>query len=68
MDSVTEVTEKELRDKIAHIVRYYPQVADISPADYCCQSHAMDDITEEFGRDAARAWASMDTAKWLLGE
>lgn len=68
MDSVQEVTDEQLREKIAHIVRQYPQIADISPADYCCSGHAVADIKERFGRDAARAWTSMDTAKWLLGE
>lgn len=67
-DTLIEVSEEELRHKIERIKTDYPEIADITSDDYCCHGHAAADLKPRFGQKAARAWLSMDTAKFLLGE
>lgn len=63
-----EVTEEKLRARIKEIEDYFPEIASIKASDYCCNSHAIDDVKEKHGAKLAALWQNMNTAKWFLGE
>ncbi|UYL87639.1 hypothetical protein SEA_VRESIDENCE_34 [Arthrobacter phage VResidence] len=64
---VVHVTAEELRAERDAILREFPGLKSVDPAEFCCSGCVEHDIAEVYGFDAADAWQKLDGLNFLLG-
>lgn len=63
---INRISEEHLQNRVDEILKEFPVLKSIDPADSCCSSCVFNDIGQEHGWNAADAWEELQSLYFLL--
>lgn len=64
---IVHKSREELRAEVAEILRSYPYLEGLDPAEACCSGCFWTEVAGAYGWDAADAWERLQSLYFLLG-
>lgn len=62
---INRLSNEDIEKRIHEILKDFPVLKGIDPADYCCGSCVFNDIGQQHGWDAADAWDELQDLEFL---
>lgn len=66
MTEIQHLTQAQLHEKIADILRKYPELEAYDAEGFCCSACAFGTVARDLSREAAFAWEDLQNYLFLL--